>query len=125
MEYAASVIALKQAIAARFPDDAARADACIAGLNQPADDAGAWIEQFAQLTTNAMHRMEERTVRAHLDFISARAQGADAGELEAIDVHYVEHLLLELRHQEKQWAWTLMPEILRRMYIAMWGGVMI
>jgi len=124
MEYAASVIALRAAIAARFPDDAAQADACVAGLNQPPGDAGAWLEQFAQLTTNAMRRMEEGTVRAHIDFISERAQNADADQLDAIDVHYVENLLLELDHKARQWAWALMPENLRRMYIAMWGGVM-
>lgn len=81
----------------------------------------AMMEAFSQATTEAMARRDEKTVVAHLKYVSEKLKRASAKEKEYIDVYYVESLMWNLDKQGKKWGWSLIPANLKELYNGMWG----
>jgi hypothetical protein len=116
-----SVLKTREEISARFPNEAKLADAYLAENWFDADAHEIWLEQFSQETTDAMSRRDEASVMEHLSFISQLLRNADAAVGQYIDVCYVESLMWNLDEETKAWAWRLIPENLKSLYVAMWG----
>ncbi|AJQ95608.1 hypothetical Protein YC6258_03572 [Gynuella sunshinyii YC6258] len=80
------------------------------------------METFSQFTTNAIKRFDERTVKAHFEYMSNKLKQASKVEAEYIDVYYVESLMWDIKDKKaKQWGWSLLPNNLRALYREMWG----
>ena len=58
------------AISARFPEEAARANAYLVENSFNQDAHFVWIEKFSDMTTMAMAERDEVLVRAHLSLMS-------------------------------------------------------
>lgn len=121
MQYSPAVLALAKAAIDRFPDEARLASERLANRHYEPDAWHSWLEEFSQITTEAIRRRDEEQARAHLAFMSERLSTADEDVREVIDVAYTENLLWDLNAAQKKWGWTLMPENLRALYRAMWG----
>jgi len=79
------------------------------------------LEAFAGETRRHLRCGDHQLAAGHLAFMSRRLAQADAAEREYIDVYYTEGLLFDLGARERRAMWTLMPENLRRLHVAMWG----
>ena len=55
--------------------------------------------------------------------MSDKLEKADADARYAIDVDYVENFLYKLSLKKKRWAWTLIPQNLKDLYVAFWGEI--
>ena len=121
MESAPSLVQLVKDISARFPIDAQLIAARIEELGYEPDAFTAWFEQFSQRTTEAIRNGDETSARGHLALMSQRMETADKIVTEYIDVYYVESLMWNLDDKKKKWGWSLIPNNLRKLYVAMWG----
>ena len=121
MESAPSLVQLVKDISARFPIDAQLIAARIEELGYEPDAFTAWFEQFSQRTTEAIRSGDEILARGHLALMSQRMETADKIVMEYIDVYYVESLMWNLDDKKKKWGWSLIPNNLRKLYVAMWG----
>ena len=79
------------------------------------------MNQFSEVTSEAIRDRKERIARAHLDYVSGLLANGDDKVREYIDVYYVEVLMYDLDDTSKKWGWSLVPENLRELYVGMWG----
>ncbi len=114
-----TVATMRDAIAARFPNEAEIVDARM--VDYDADAYEMWLETFCDTTNAAMSKRDEKAVIAHLSFVSQQLARADEDMLRAIDVAYAENMMCGLDVETKRWAWPLVPANLKRLYVAMWG----
>lgn len=110
---------LLQAIRVRFPDEARQTDAWVEarGFEHP----HAWLESFADRTTEAIFAEDGASVAAHTDFISGwLLHGSDAVR-RLIDVHYAVPLMWNATETQKCWAWNHIAGPVRSLHEEMWG----
>lgn len=104
-----------------FPDVAEKIDARIAEFG----DTEAYTEMFeafSEATNEAIKEKQESIVSSHFEFMSQRFLSATDTQREYIDVYYVEPLMWYIRDNKvKAWAWGIMPENLKKLYIGVWG----
>jgi hypothetical protein len=92
----------------RFPDDAYKTDQWLLERGFDQDDllevTYAWMEAFADRTTDAIKRRDTQVIKLHTDFISfCYLAGTDTIK-ELIDVGYSENLMWDIGTEEKVWA---------------------
>ena len=81
------------------------------------------IERFSQLTTEAIARFDDRTAMAYLEFMNQQLRLGDTDVQKIIDVYFVESLMWNINDKKrKQWGWSLIPEPMKTLYVAMWGN---
>lgn len=114
-----SVAKMKEAIAARFPQEAEASDARMEFFDEDAYET--WLERFCDTTNAAMARRDEVRVDEHLSFVSQQLAKGDEEMRQALDVAYVENLMWNLDTDAKRWAWPRIPSNLKKLYIDMWG----
>jgi len=114
-----SVAKMKEAVAARFPEEAKATDAHMEFYD--ADAYETWLERFCDTTNAAMAERDEQRVDAHLSFMSLHLEQGDADVRRAIDVAYTENLMWNLDVCAKRWAWPRIPANLKQLYVQMWG----
>lgn len=119
MDPRASVAKMKEAVAARFPEEAKTTDAQLEFYD--ADAYETWLERFCDTTNTAMAQRDEQRVAAHLAFMSQQLEHGDDEVHRAIDVAYTENLMWNLDTDAKRWAWARIPANLKRLYVEMWG----
>ena len=118
-----SLRVMREELRRLFPKDAKYADKSAKAY---ADDDSAWtvwFEAFAERTRKAFRRGDEATAVAHMTYMSDKLEKADADARYAIDVDYVENFLYKLSLKKKRWAWTLIPQNLKDLYVAFWGEI--
>ena len=80
------------------------------------------IERFSQLTTDAIEKKDEKTAKKYLSFMESKYMSGGDNCKNAIDVYYVESLLWSIKDLKiKKWGWSLIPNVLQKLYTAMWG----
>ncbi len=107
-----------------FPEVSVAIDKRIDSLGYGAEDFmyTEKMEAFSQFTTNAIKRFDERTVRAHFEYVSNKLSKASKVEAEYIDVYYVESLMWDIKDKKvKKWGWSLFPNNLKALYREVWG----
>jgi len=113
---------LVEKIIAAFPDDSAVVDARVQSQGfEPKDAPYIWIEQFSQLTTDALKAGDTTKARSHLQLISGLLDSPDGASANCVDVAYVEPLMWNMSEEEKKQGWLAIPQNLRNLYVAMWG----
>jgi hypothetical protein len=81
-----------------------------------------WVEQFSQLTTDAIRTGDYEKSKAHLILLSGVLSRGDDAIKRCIDVAYVEPLMWDIKDDKvKREGWKLIPENLRFLYVRMWG----
>ena len=119
-EYAAAVRSVG-ALRIAFPEQAAQIDQAV-DHDGYEDAPHTWVERFSQFTTDAIKRGDSSTAMAHLKLVSRLLAAGDEATTRCIDVAYVESLMWDVRDDRlKREGWKLVPENLRRLYVAMWG----
>ena len=80
------------------------------------------IERFSQLTTDAIARGDENAAKRYLKFMEEQYNRGGNDCKKAIDTYYVESLLWNIKDMKvKKWGWSLIPDTLKELYVAMWG----
>jgi len=80
------------------------------------------IERYSQLTTDAISRGDEKTAKKYLSFMEDQYLKGGENLKKAVDVYYVESLLWDIKDvKRKKWGWSLIPNALQELYIALWG----
>lgn len=117
----AAAVRIVEALRAAFPEQASQIDEALD--REGFEDAPhTWIERFSRSTTAAIKRGESSTAAAHLGLVSRLLATADEPTLRCIDVAYVESLMCDIKDEAIQrQGWKLVPQNLRRLYVAMWG----
>jgi len=119
-EYSAAA-SIVEAIRAAFPEQASQIDEALAQDGYE-DAPHTWVERFSQFTTDAIRRGEYSTATAQLNLVSRLLATGDEPTLRCIDVAYVESLMWDIKDEKlKREGWKLIPENLRKLYVAMWG----
>ncbi|MCA9233807.1 MAG: hypothetical protein KDA57_24435 [Planctomycetales bacterium] len=81
-----------------------------------------WVEEFSQLTTEAIEAREYSTAQGYLQFMSRALEGASTPTANCIDVYYVEALMWSTKDDRTLRAgWGIVPVNLRNLYVEMWG----
>jgi hypothetical protein len=81
-----------------------------------------WVEQFSQLTTDAIRTGDYEKSKAHLILLSGVLGRGDDATKRCIDVAYVAPLMWDIKDDKlKREGWKLVPENLRSLYMKMWG----
>jgi hypothetical protein len=110
---------LVQAVRARFPSEAEHTDTWVKerGFEGPY----AWLESFADRTTEAIFAQDSVRVAAHTEFISEwYLRGSDALR-QLVDVYYAEPLMWNASQAQKYWAWDYISAPVRSLHEEMWG----
>lgn len=116
-----SVRALLLAVMRQFPASAVAMRRVARERRSVAISTTDMLEAFAADTRRRLRAGDHELAGRHLAFMAGRLSRADAAEREYIDVYYTEGLLFDLAPRERRAMWALMPESLRRLYVAMWG----
>lgn len=104
-----------------FPDVGVRMKRRARSVGSVAFATTEMMNQFSEITSEAIRDRKERIVRAHLDYVSRLLANGDDKAREYIDVYYVEVLMYGLDDTSKKWGWSLIPQNLKDLYIGMWG----
>ena len=79
-----------------------------------------WLEALADVT-NSLFKSNAKEAEAHLKFMSTELNKGIENVTKAIDVAYVENLMLGFTNSEKKSAWEYFPSNIKQLYEAMWG----
>lgn len=90
-------------------------------LDYPKDAHTGWLERFCDTTNQAMVLRDEDRVQAHLAFIAQQLTEGDDEVRRVIDVGYAENMMSLLDAETKRWAWPLVPQNLKQLYLDLWG----
>jgi hypothetical protein len=116
-----AAVRIVEALRAAFPEQAAQIDGAL-DRDGYEDAPHTWVERFSQFTTDAIKRGESSTAIAHLSLVSRLLAAGDEPTRRCIDVAYVESLMWDIKDERlKREGWKLVPENLRKLYVAMWG----
>jgi hypothetical protein len=116
-----SVRGLLLGIMRKFPDAAKPMINCAKHRRSVEYSTTAMMEEFSNVTSDAIRRRNEDVARAHLEYISHLLDHADDKVKEYIDVYYVEVLMYDLDDESKRVGWRLIPDNLKELYIGFWG----
>jgi hypothetical protein len=105
-----------------FPNAARKTDEKMKNMGFDNEDKAyfTWIESFADITNALIHERMQVEVEKHLIFFSQQFEIGSESVKNCIDVSYVENLMWNLDSEDKTWAWSLIPENLKSVYIDMW-----
>jgi len=119
----AAALRVVEAIRSAFPEDASAVDARMTREGfETAEAPHIWVEYFSQKTTDALKGDASGTAEAHLRLLSQLLDTGDEATKRCIDVSYVESLMWDIKDENRKRAgWQLVPDNLRRLYVAMWG----
>ena len=90
------------------------------GFNKD-DSCHLWIETFADVTNILIAARNRKEVTKHFSFFSRQYLEGSEEIKNCIDVSYVENLFFDLPDEDKKWAWKLLSEDLKKVYVGMWG----
>jgi hypothetical protein len=79
------------------------------------------MEAFAACTTKALGEADPARGVAYLTYMSEKLRTATAKQREFIDVYYAEHLFWQASPVAIKQGWKLVPENLKRLYLAFHG----
>lgn len=117
-------IDLVEGLRAHFPTEAKLTDQWLLERGwDPQEEhvALAWVEAFADRTTEAIRRRDSEAVMAQTSFL-ASAYGANPSGLRTIvDVSYAENIMWDASAEDRVWAWEFIAEEVRHFYMEMWG----
>lgn len=110
----------------RFPDAAIVTDQWLSERGFDQHDllkmTYAWIEAFADRTTDAVRNRNADVVRQHTNFMSERYLAGSEAVRGLIAVAYTENLMWNVGDEEKAWAWPNIVGEVRRLYAELWGA---
>jgi len=112
------------ALRSRFPKEAATTDHWLRERRwDPADDniLFAWVEAFADRTTEAIKRRDADAVIAQTNFIAAAYRAEPDALRTIVDVSYAENLMWNATNDDKKWAWAFIAAEIRHLFSEMWG----
>lgn len=118
-----SVSMMREELRALFPKDAKIVDRKMMRDHETDTLWTFWFTDFADRTRLAFQSGDEVTAVAHMTYMSEKLEGADADARYAIGVDYVENFLDGLSLKNQRWAWTLIPQNLKDLYVAFWGEI--
>lgn len=87
----------------------------------PADLPTSKLEAFAACTTRGFGNGDPSKSAAHLAFVSRRFATGNERIRELIDVYYVEVLFWQAPSRAVREGWPLVPENLKRLFVAFHG----
>ena len=118
-------LALVEEIRNSFPDVSTLMDTWLRNMWDDDKSPLPWallIEQFSQATTNAISQGNETTANEHLQFVKEKLTSGNSETVRFLDTYYVESLLWGIKDlKQKKWGWSLLPEEIKSLYVAMWG----
>ncbi|MBB2488123.1 hypothetical protein H5407_23090 [Mitsuaria sp. WAJ17] len=121
MDIDPSVRALLLGIMRTFPDVGKRMKRCAREIGGVSFATTRMMNEFSSMTSEAIRERNEKVAREHLAYVSRLLAEADDKVHEYIAVYYMEDLVYDLDEKSKKWGWTIIPEDLRALYVAMWG----
>lgn len=113
-----------QAIRNALPEAAQKTDHMMRGRGWDSDEGAEyiWVEALADVTNMYVRRRDQQEVEKHLRFFAVELDRRSDAVKNCIDVSYVENLMWDLKREDKAWFWPRIPENLRKLYVAFWGG---
>lgn len=115
---------LVAALRSRFPAEAALTDHWLRDRGwDPIDDntALAWVEAFADRTTEAVRRRDAEAIQAQTNFIAAAYRAEPNALRTIVDVSYADNLMWDSSAADKQWAWRFIAPEIQQLFAEMWG----
>lgn len=113
-----------QVIRSGLPETANWADALLHERGWELEDVEdyLWVEALADVTNQSIHQRDERSFLGQVELVARQYDGGSKPMRNCIDVAYVENLMWNLPDHDKKWAWSRLPENLKKLYVAMWGA---
>jgi hypothetical protein len=114
------------AVRACFPAESEATDSELTRRGYEVEDfleiPTAWIECFADRTTEAVFARASSTVKAHTNFFAEQFLSGCSAVRDCVDVYYAEPLLWNASEKDKQWAWQHIAGPIRQLHEDMWGA---
>lgn len=117
-----AAVRVVESVRTAFPEEAALADQILARDGYDENAHFTWLERFSQFTTDAIKRREFSVASKHLNLLSGLLARGDEATVRCIDVAYVESLMWDIKDEKlKREGWSLFPENIRKLFVAMWA----
>lgn len=81
-----------------------------------------WVEALSDITNQKIKRREKEELRKLLLWVDCQYLQGEEEVRNLIDVSFAETLMYDMEKDDVEWAWSLIPNAIKDLYIRMWGN---
>lgn len=109
----------------QLPEAARHTDRILAARGYDESELGGmpltWIDALADTTNDAAREKDATAVQKQAVYMSEEYRKGSQSIRYAVEVSYAENLMWNLSDEESRWAWALYPQVIKDLYVRMWG----